>query len=128
MSEGHFNGWIGVDFDGTLVEYDRWRGPEHIGAAITVMVLRVRHWLHEGRDVRIFTARVYAPNDNPKKQCEAAIAMRVIQDWCLSQFGTIIPVTCVKDFGMIELWDDRCVQVEPNTGRRVDGTEAAAKN
>ena len=23
---------------------------------------------------------------------------------------------CFKDLGMIELWDDRCVQVIPNTG------------
>jgi hypothetical protein len=24
------NGWIGVDFDGTLAHYDRWEGPEHV--------------------------------------------------------------------------------------------------
>lgn len=25
------------------------------------------------------------------------------------------------DFAMVELWDDRCVQVIPNTGKRADG-------
>ena len=25
-------GWIGVDLDGTLAQYDHWRGIEHIGA------------------------------------------------------------------------------------------------
>jgi len=24
-------GWIGVDLDGTLALYDRWRGIEHVG-------------------------------------------------------------------------------------------------
>ena len=28
-----------------------------------------------------------------------------------------------KDYGMVELWDDRAVQVKPNTGERVDGKE-----
>ena len=36
-------------------------------------------------------------------------------------FGVVLPVTNVKDWHMLELWDDRAVQVEPNTGRRVDG-------
>ena len=26
-------------------------------------------------------------------------------------------VTNIKDFAMVELWDDRCIRVEPNTGR-----------
>ena len=111
MSNGHFNGWIGVDFDGTLVTYDKWRGPDHVGEPIEPMIARVRTWLHEGREVRIFTARIYAPNDDAQRQTDAAIALRTIQDWCLTQFKLVLPVTCVKDFGMIQLWDDRCVQL-----------------
>ena len=34
-----------------------------------------------------------------------------------------IPITWEKDYQMEELWDDRCVQVIPNTGIRADGKE-----
>ena len=54
MSEG----WIGVDLDGTLAEYLGWQGMGHIGEPIAPMVERVKAWLAEGKDVRIFTARV----------------------------------------------------------------------
>lgn len=30
--------WLGVDLDGTLAVYDKWRGIEHIGAPIPAMV------------------------------------------------------------------------------------------
>lgn len=39
-----------------------------------------------------------------------------IERWCLEHIGIVLPVTNVKDYGMIELWDDRAVQVIPNTG------------
>jgi hypothetical protein len=116
-------GWIAVDFDGTLVEYEEWVGPTHIGKPIMPMVERVRGWLKEGKDVRIFTARVYAPLDDANRQEDAAAAMCEIQRWCFRMFQRTLPVTCVKDFGMYELWDDRCVQLERNTGKRVDGQE-----
>jgi len=59
VKERHLsNGWIGVDLDGTLAYYDEWRGLYHIGEPIPAMVDRVKRWLAEGRDVRIFTARV----------------------------------------------------------------------
>ena len=35
--------------------------------------------------------------------------------------------TCVKDFGMVELWDDRSVQVERNVGVPIDPERQAAK-
>ena len=112
-------GWIAVDFDGTLVTYDKWVAPTNVGEPIQPMIDRVRQWLGEGKKVRIFTARVYAPLNDAARQEEAALAMLTIQTWCSQQFGKILPVTCSKDFGMIELWDDRCVQLEPNTGERV---------
>lgn len=120
MGQAHEE-WIGVDFDGTLAFYDHWRGCDHCGDPIAPMVERVKQWLAEGRNVRIVTARVYAPHNKPGRQREAAASLVAIQNWCHEQFGTLLPVTCVKDFAMIELWDDRCVQVEKNTGRRVDG-------
>jgi len=44
-----------------------------------------------------------------------------IAAWCKLHIGQVLPLTCTKDYGMIELWDDRAVQVEMNTGRRMDG-------
>lgn len=113
-------GWIGVDLDGTLAVYGAWEGPEHIGAPIPPMVERVRLWLAQGRDVRIFTARV-SHDGTPARAAEAALAEKAITEWCVRIFGKPLAVTCAKDFAMIELWDDRCVQVVTNTGARADG-------
>jgi hypothetical protein len=44
---------------------------------------------------------------------------RHIEAWCIKHIGQSLPITCQKDYGMIELWDDRCVQVIPNTGRTI---------
>lgn len=107
-------GWIGVDLDGTLAEYDGWQGIKHIGPPIPRMLGRVKRWLEEGRDVRIFTARV-SEQSAPSR----AAARGVIEDWCFIHVGRVLPVTNEKDFGMDELWDDRGVAVEPNTGRQL---------
>ena len=117
------NGWIGVDLDGTLAQYDEWRGIEHIGEPVPLMLARVKAWLAEGRDVRVFTARVsrlLSPPDSPEYE-EGVRAEQHIEDWCQKHFGVVLPVQCHKDFGMTELWDDRCVQVIFNTGLRADG-------
>lgn len=109
------SGWIGCDLDGTLAHYDGWKGIEHIGAPIPKMVERVKRWLSEGREVRIFTARVDGGLGGVEAEDVAAVRHH-IEQWCLQHVGQIIPVTNVKDFGMIELWDDRAVQVKANTG------------
>ena len=105
------DGWIGVDLDGTLAHYDQWEGPTIIGEPIPVMVERVKRWLAEGREVRIFTARVAEDYDG--------LIRRAIESWCHQHLDAGLRVTCVKDFAMIELWDDRAVQVEKNTGQLV---------
>lgn len=112
------NGWIGVDLDGTLAEYHGWVGATHIGKPIPKMVERVKQWLAAGQDVRIFTARVNG--ESPGRAEEVGPIFVAISDWCLEHLGTRLPITYKKDFGMIELWDDRCVQVIPNTGERAD--------
>jgi len=119
-------GWIGVDLDGTLAYYDHWCGPQHIGEPIPAMLARVKKWLSEGREVRIFTARVeggtvaLSMGIQDDEACRnAALVERHIRTWCKKNVGQELPVTCKKDFGMIELWDDRCVQVIPNTGRTI---------
>ena len=103
-------GWIGVDLDGTLAEYDGWKGADHIGRPVKKMLERVLDWKNAGKDVRIFTARASVPEQIPP-----------IDEWCRKHIGQTLPVTNIKDFAMIELWDDRCVQVVPNTGERADG-------
>ena len=121
-------GWYGVDLDGTLAFYDGWRGEDHIGEPIPAMVARVKRWLSEGRDVRIFTARMdggtvaLAAGDFRGALFQDRERIRgYIDAWCLKHIGQTLPVTNIKDYAMIQLWDDRCVQVEPNTGRRMDG-------
>lgn len=103
-------GWIGVDLDGTLAEYHGW--APGLGAPVPAMVERVKAWRAEGVEVRIVTARASAPDTQVLAQQVAMIA-----DWCREHLGEILPVTCTKDLRMIELWDDRAVTVEPNTGR-----------
>lgn len=82
------------------------------------MVARVKKWLDEGKKVRIMTARVFSDGSVTRDR-EVYLATKYIHGWCLEHLGLVLPVTCVKDFGMITLYDDRAVQVELNTGRIV---------
>lgn len=111
--------WIGVDLDGTLAHYDGWKGVDHIGEPIQPMVDLVKQWLNEGKCVKIFTARMHGHGSPDLVSGGKIDALTPIQDWCKKQFGEILPVTNVKDFGMLCLYDDRCVQVESNTGRLI---------
>ena len=130
------NGWIGVDLDGTLAHYDGWKGPTHIGAPVPAMLERVKRWLAEGREVRIFTARAWPflvavpepngwrklqvlPEIDIRQQNDTIEALAAIAEWCERHLGRALTITCVKDYGMVELWDDRAVQVIPNTGEPV---------
>lgn len=103
-------GWIGVDLDGTLAFYDHWRGAEHIGVPLMPMVQRVKQWLREGLDVRIFTARVWqgATHSDGTVNDQGAV-QQAIAKWCQEHIGQVLPITNVKDYLMIELWDDRAV-------------------
>lgn len=107
-------GWIGVDLDSTLAYYDEWRGVDHIGLPVPLMVERVRRWIAQGREVRIFTARVSTDVFEDR-----ARVIHAIKAWCITHIGYELPVTNVKDFAMVECWDDRAVTVEANTGRQL---------
>ena len=100
------SGWIGVDFDGTLAEYHGFVPGGRFGSPIPLMFERVKAWLAQGVAVRIVTARAADPDEANK-----------VQDWCERHGLPRLPVTDRKDFSMIELWDDRAVSVEFNTGR-----------
>jgi hypothetical protein len=105
-------GWIGVGLDGTLAHYDDLIDTDRIGEPIPAMVQRVQDWLEEGLTVKIFTSRVAFPADREFVETQT----KNIQAWCEKYIGQKLDVTCVKDFAMLELWDDRCVQVSINTG------------
>lgn len=112
-------GWIGVDLDGTLAEYNGWKGAEHVGKPVPAMVERVKRWLAEGKyDVKIFTARV-SHDGEPLSMAESREARRAIDAWVARHIGQWLEVTNVKDYAMVELWDDRAVQVVANTGEPV---------
>ncbi len=106
------SGWIAVDLDGTLAHYDGWRGFGHIGEPVPVMLERVMRWIAQGKDIRIFTARI-------ADRSVGREAKAVVEAWCLKHVGQVLPVTNVKDMGMGELWDARAVQGRTTTGERV---------
>jgi len=113
--------WIGVDLDGTLAYYESGKGVDSVGEPIPLMVSRVRQWLREGhpdfggcKDIRIFTARV-APVERDHQQIWKQQDM--IKEWCIKHLGQALPVTYMKDYEMLCLYDDRVIQVERNTGR-----------
>lgn len=111
-------GWYAVDLDGTLAHYDEWRGVKHIGPPVPAMVARVKDWLAQGIEVKIFTARVAPPDPMTEAAfIELQEAILAVVNWSKLYIGVELDVTCIKDFGMIRLYDDRCIQVEANTGR-----------
>ena len=121
-------GWIGVDLDGTLAHYDGWVDETHIGEPIPLMIERVKIMLSDGWDVRIMTARadggeVALAMGNPEgaKMRDIDRITRIIQDWTEKHLGVRLPVTNRKDYGMVALYDDRAIQIIPNTGLRADG-------
>lgn len=123
-------GWIGVDLDGTLAQYNG--DVSIVGDPIEPMADRVRQWLKEGKDVRIVTARVahlwftpsraesqynagptlmvYHPTELEVEHYRFSVEQKaIIERWCEHHLGKKLPVTAVKDYAMIELWDDRAV-------------------
>jgi len=97
--------WIGVDLDGTLAEYDGWKGHDQIGDPIPRMLRRVRAWVLSGYNVRILTTR--GRDYKHRKPVERWLARHGLRG---------LKVTTSKDHHMIALFDDRAVSVKPNTG------------
>lgn len=94
--------WIGVDLDGTLAYYKKFEGPGIIGEPIEKMVTRVKNWRQMGREIRIFTARVYPLGTAEAANLELAVrlqeavtAHRAIEAWCLKHIGEVLPITCI---------------------------------
>ena len=83
------------------------------------MVDRVKKWLGQGKEVKIFTARVTEAFHLDATPMDLEPVRKAIQSWCFEHIGEVLEITNVKDYGMIELWDDRAVGVVPNTGARI---------
>lgn len=100
--------WIGVDLDGTLAYYTPGNSRKGIiGEPIQSMLIRVKKMLDNGCVVKIFTGRVSQDPNN----------ISLIQDWLESHGLPRLEVTNIKDHFMTQLWDDRAIAVEYNTGR-----------
>lgn len=106
--------WIGVDFDRTLATYEHQQWPK-LGEPIPAMVERVKRWLAAGYEVRIVTARV-SLLQSPSAWTDQCAA---IQQWCRLHLGQTVGLTAEKDHEMICLYDDRAIQVVPNTGELI---------
>lgn len=113
---GFEGGHILVDFDGTLAKYDSggYR-TGHCGEPIPEMVERVKKWLNEGRDVRIFTARRYTGGSLRKLQ-ESAKDVAAIEVWCGMVFGRVLPIVNQKNMSTDAIFDDIASSVEHNVG------------
>ena len=124
--------WIGVDLDGTLARFacDWETDYRNIGEPVPAMVARVRGWIEEGREVRIFTARAdkhwkRLPDKSLSRLSDGEYesAVKAIQEWCFKHLGKKLEVTNQKDYNMEVLYDDRARQVEKDTGRLIgDGS------
>ena len=99
------SGWIGFDLDGTLAQYNGWKGSDHIGKPISLMVEKAKSWMAKGYEVKIMTARAADLECIPN-----------IKQWCKIHLGIELEVVDRKDFLMLFLYDDRAIQVEKNTG------------
>jgi hypothetical protein len=110
--------FIAVDLDGTLATYEGWHGPCFIGKPVGPMVERVKAWLKEGKEVRIFTSRItLRAGERPMRNVKSV--KNAIRAWCQESIGQNLLITNVKEHGMVEFWDDRAVRVERNTGRKL---------
>ncbi len=100
--------WTGVDLDGTLAYNDRMSSPEEVGEPIPEMLKLVKKMIAHGIRVKIFTARATDSEQFP-----------IIRKWLKDNDLPELEITNVKDYCMQRLYDDRCIQVEKNTGRLI---------
>ena len=110
--------WIGFDLDGTLATYGQESyDPKFIGEPISDMIRILKAYLFCGQNCKIFTARVATPGGTWIEKKDALEAEEIIKIWCKKHVGLELPVTCQKDQFMSHFYDDRAIQVEPNTGK-----------
>lgn len=104
MNEILPKGWIGVDLDGTLAYHDMQEGIDPIGKPIEAILFRIQQWLDAGVEVRIFTARATNSELIPS-----------VKQWLTLVGLPELTVTHRRDYDLLQIWDDRAIQVETNT-------------
>ena len=100
--------WTGVDLDGTLAYHDPSASLDTVGEPVPAMLSLVKKMVNNGIRVKIFTARASDPEQLP-----------IIRRWLKENGLPELEITNVKDYSMLRLYDDRCIQVEHNTGRLI---------
>jgi hypothetical protein len=111
--------WIGIDLDGCLAHYDVWVSEAFIGKPVAKMIARVKEFLAQGKNVKIFTARVSPeyiyPNDKNAKE-HSDKQRQYIKEWLKENNLPELPITCIKDLHMVACYDDLVFNVKRNTG------------
>ncbi len=100
--------WTGIDLDGTLAHWDSGSSIDEVGPAVPAMLSLVKKMINNDMRVKIFTARAQDPRQ-----------IALIRKWLRDNGLPDLEITNVKDYYMERLYDDRCVQVERNTGRLI---------
>ncbi len=100
--------WTGIDLDGTLACDNLSAGMGRIGEPVPAMLALVKKMLNNGIRVKIFTARAGDPEQ-----------ISIIRKWLKDNHLPDLEITNIKDYQMHRLYDDRCIQVERNTGRLI---------
>jgi hypothetical protein len=113
-----------TDFHKTLAHYDH--ENQHAEdfdnmPPITRMVNRVKAWRAKGEKVTVFSAAA-----NPENDWDGRIK-RGIGDWTETHIGERLPVTAIKSSDFTDMWDDKGVAVEANTGKRLSKKPKKAK-
>ena len=98
-----------VDLDRTLAFHGNDFDVDHVGEPIQPMIDRIKNLIKHGFEVRIFTARWCDVPNRPRMK-------QIIDAWTTKQFGQALKITNEKDYGTIAIYDDRAIQVQPNTG------------
>lgn len=108
---------VAVDLDGTLAHHEPGGkfDPAHVGKPVPAMLRRVRDWLANGTKVFILTARAADSQNVP-----------VVRRWLARHRIHACEVTNQKTPEMQEIWDDRAVAVERNTGKPLHKVAAEA--
>jgi hypothetical protein len=111
--------WIGVDFDGTIAYNVKNRtDPYQVGEPIPAMINRIRDWIMKGFTVKLLTARMNLKSSTGKER-DVEKMRTILQQWCIEHIGTSLECTNMKDGWMEVLWDDRAVQVIPDSGHPI---------
>ncbi len=119
LEEKEKYGYVDCDLDGSLVKNDV-ELPftmGKIGSPINKSIERIQRHIHNGDDVRIFTARAeYTGQDRE-------LMIEKINQFCEEHFGKRLPITNRKSVWSRIIYDDIAIQLEPNTGERIDGKD-----